>query len=110
MNVGPMGMIGSVAGSPLSQTRGADLEKATQDTSEQARTTRVAEQAEKASGIGQTEEDTESNDRDADGRRLWEAQPEQTGQTPTQGDGSEDSGPRSKDPTGASGNTLDVSV
>ena len=30
-------------------------------------------QAELAAGVGQTEQDQESSERDADGRRLWEA-------------------------------------
>lgn len=110
MSVGPMGMIGSIAATPLSQTKGSDVEKAAQDTSNQARSGQASERAENAAGIGQTEEDSEANERDADGRRLWEAgpQPEEAAADET-ADAPRDAGPQSKDPSGMSGNTIDLS-
>ena len=110
MSIGPMGTIGSIAGTPLSQTKGSDVEKAAEDTEHQSRASQAQQRAENAAGIGQTEEDSEANDRDADGRRIWEA-----GQQPPQedADAAADSPandpPRGKDPTGMSGTTLDLS-
>jgi hypothetical protein len=105
-----MGMIGSIAGTPLSQTKGSEVEKAVQDTESQARTTQAQQRAESAAGIGQTEEDSEANDRDADGRRLWEVQQQSPPKDrASAADAAVDDPPRSKDPTGMSGNTLDLS-
>ena len=110
MSVGPMGMIGSISGSPLAQTKGSEVEKAAQDTANQARKGQALEQAENAAGIGQTEEDSETSERDADGRRMWEAS--ETAE-PTVADEPLDptgeANPRSKNPTGMSGNTIDLS-
>jgi hypothetical protein len=109
MNVGPMGMLGGAAGSPLSQSQGTDVNKAQQDTTDQSRKATSENKAEQASGVGQTEHDEEASDRDADGRRPWEIggrSPEDTGddqanesETPQQ----------SKDPSGTRGGQLDVS-
>ena len=110
MSVGPMGMIGSIAGTPLSQTKGSETEKGVDDTARQARASQAQQKAENASGIGQTEEDSEANDRDADGRRIWE---DGRGETPGEPEDTDvappDQTPRSKDPTGMSGNALDLS-
>ncbi len=72
-SMGPLGgIIGSAAGSPLSQTKGAATERANQDSSAAERISDADKKSEKASGVGQTEQDGETSDRDADGRRLWE--------------------------------------
>jgi hypothetical protein len=110
MSVGPMGLIGSIAGTPLSQTKGSETEKGVDDTARQARSSQAQQQAEKASGIGQTEEDSEANDRDADGRRIWEDGRQESPDEPEDEEGAPPSQtPQSKDPTGMSGNTLDLS-
>jgi hypothetical protein len=105
MSVGPLGGVaGSVAGSPLAQTQGSELERAAQDTAGQARQTDGQQQAESAAGIGEADgEDHETAERDADGRRLWERLPEakQNPGPPAQ--------PESRDATGQSGNLLDLS-
>ena len=75
MSVGPMGMVGSAAGAPLAQSQGSDVNRVQQDTASQARQTQMSEKAEQASGVGQTEQDEEATDRDADGRRPWEIGP-----------------------------------
>lgn len=72
-SMGPLGgILGSAAGSPLSQTKGSATERANQDNSAAERVADADKKSEKASGIGQTEQDGETSDRDADGRRLWE--------------------------------------
>ena len=60
--------------------------------------------AEKSSGIGETQHDQEASDRDADGRRIWEvdevnkATGEEQARKPRQ----------SKDASGDCGNALDL--
>jgi hypothetical protein len=56
-----------------------------------------------AAGIGTTDEDQETSERDADGRMFWE-QANHTKQV----EEVEVPSKQSKDPTGASGNSLDL--
>jgi hypothetical protein len=100
-----MGMMGSVAGSPLAQTKGTDIERAEQETSAQTRRADSEKKAESASGVGETEEDQQSSERDADGRRLLEAtpKPEATGE-----EHEPEEWPRSIDPSGQTGVNLDL--
>ena len=73
MSMGPLGgIVGSAAGTSLSQTAGAETERSQRDSAAQQRQTDGNERTERAAGVGQTEEDQESSERDADGRRLWE--------------------------------------
>jgi len=104
-----MGMIGSVAGTPLSQAKGTDTEKAAQDTSDQARQDRTDRAAENAAGIGETEQDSETSDRDADGRRLWESQ-KKSSQEDDDADGQQkgSDSPQSRDPSGQCGKQIDL--
>ncbi|MFW6171830.1 MAG: hypothetical protein ACODAD_15185 [Planctomycetota bacterium] len=104
MSVGPMGMAGGAAGSPLAQGKGSEVNRGQRETAEQSRQTEAAEKAEKAAGIGQTEQDEEASDRDADGRRLWEGVPEG-------GDHEEEQGEDkhvARDPTGQVGSQVDL--
>lgn len=93
----------SAAGAPLSQKAGA-TERTKQDSSAQQRTEQADLKAEEASGIGHTEEDQETSERDADGRRLWEAGREAEEEATTE----EKPSKRAKDPTGEMGNSLDL--
>lgn len=107
MSIGPLGIVGGLAGAPLAQTKGSELERAQQDTSAQARETKTNQTAEQAAGIGLTDgEDHQASDRDADGRRLWEA-------PAGGGDGTKAEQPptprQSKDASGVSGTQLDLS-
>jgi hypothetical protein len=111
MSMGPLGgIVGSAAGAPLSQTAGAETERTQRDTAAQHRQIDANERSEQASGIGQTEQDQESSERDADGRRLWE------GPTKRGKEGTAESAEataigearQSKDPTGQSGTKLDL--
>jgi hypothetical protein len=106
MNVGiATGLLGSAAGAPLSQSAGAETERTQKDSAARERAVDGQDKSEKASGIGTTEEDQQAGERDADGRRLWE----QTGKGKNRAadDGGE-SERRAKDPTGMSGNALDL--
>jgi hypothetical protein len=100
-----MGMAGSVAGSQLPQSRGTEAERTQQDASVQKHEAQGEKNAESASEVGETAEDQESSERDADGRRLWEKA--------TQTDGSNDDAdeaqtPRSRDASGERGGKLDL--
>ncbi|MEM1305377.1 MAG: hypothetical protein AAGG46_10805, partial [Planctomycetota bacterium] len=105
---------GSAAGAPLSQTKGADAERAAVDGAGRDRKADEAKQAERNSGIGQTEEDQETSDRDADGRRLWERPNESTDEDRSPSDPSgavktdKADKPIVKDPTGVAGRQLDL--
>jgi len=111
MSMGPLGgVVGSAAGTSLSQTAGAETERSQRDTAAQHRQIAGNERTEKASGIGQTEQDQESSERDADGRRLWEA-PTKRGKDGKEEPASDEASAlskQSKDPTGQSGTKLDL--
>ncbi|MDA1053721.1 MAG: hypothetical protein O3C40_25000 [Planctomycetota bacterium] len=109
MSVGPMGMAGSVAGG-LPQIRSADAGRAEKQTADQARQTKSDQKAEAAAGVGETTQDEQASDRDADGRRLWEATPGANAEPEeTTEELKAQEAPQSKDPTGASGGQLDLS-
>lgn len=105
MSIGSLGMIGSLASTSQSQ-RVADVEKVERETTDQARRSEGQAQAEVAAGIGQTEEESEVADRDADGRRPWEFPGH-----PAPEEASEEALPPApiKDPHGDAGTVLDVS-
>ena len=106
MSVGPTGgVFGSAAGAPLSQTQGSEAERTGRETAAQQRAADTAQQADQAAGIGQTDQDEQASDRDADGRRLWE---QSDGQSPGANESPPAAPRQSKDATGASGNQLDL--
>jgi hypothetical protein len=99
----------SVAGAPLAQASGADVERARQETTAQQRATATDKKAESAAGIGETDgEEHQTNDRDADGRRIWEL--EEAARKKVQAAEAGDAVRLSRDATGQSGNQLDLSV
>jgi hypothetical protein len=104
MSIGPaQGIPGNAAGVPLSQTKGAQIELSQRDAIGEQRHIASEEKAEHAAGIGQTSEDQEASERDADGRRLWEVdgrKPKLHEANPTER--------QSRDASGESGNALDV--
>ncbi len=109
MSIGPSaGIVGSAAGAPLSQTRGSELERSQQESANQQRQVAGEKSAADSAGVGQASEDQEASERDADGRRLWEATPEsETSAAETEVD--EQPQRQSKDATGDSGHQLDLS-
>jgi hypothetical protein len=107
MNIGATtGSLTSAAGAPLSQSAGAEAERTQRDASGQQRVADAQEKSEKASGIGQMDEDQQASERDADGRRLWE----DTAKKKKQADAADDVElPKQvKDASGLSGNALDL--
>lgn len=106
MSVGSLGgLIGSAAGVPLSQTGGSESERTSRDAAAQARATDGAARSDKAAGIGTTEQDQQASERDADGRRLWEAPPDKKNADAA---AAADAERQSRDLTGQCGNHLDL--
>jgi hypothetical protein len=105
------GLTSSAAGAPLSQSAGSETERAQKDSLIHHRQVDANEKAERAAGIGQTEQDQESSERDADGRRLWEAPDKASKANKHPSDAADGpAGPlrQSKDATGQSGTQLDL--
>ncbi len=104
------GVVGSAAGASLSQTKGSEAERTQKDSLAQFREADGTEHSESAAGIGQTEQDQESSERDADGRRLWEKSGKRAKDEKARSAAEEmDALSRqSKDPTGQSGTKLDL--
>src|SRR3954469_8620882 len=107
MSIASLGIVGSMAGTQLPQ-RAAETDRTERQSVDQARTTQADERAENAAGIGQTEEDSQTSERDADGRRLWEKRQRKKPQSPQPLPMMEPAVALSKDPSGACGNELDV--
>jgi hypothetical protein len=109
MSIGPMaGIVGSAAGSSLAQTQGSETERAAQDAAAGQRRTESDQKADAAAGIGEANgEDHEAAERDADGRRLWEPPAEGEEEQAVEDAVPEDH--KSRDPSGESGNLLDLS-
>jgi hypothetical protein len=109
ISISSLGLIGSLATSPLPQ-KGTETDKAGRGAADQAREIEAARQAEAAAGIGQTEEDSQASERDADGRRLWEAPAEKGEEHDDEGAPSAEGAatPLSKDPAGEAGGELDL--
>jgi hypothetical protein len=101
------GILTSAAGTALSQTAGSETERTQKEALTQRRSVDAEQHAERSAGIGQTEQDQESSERDADGRRLWEgpAEPKKSQKTAVE---VEAESRQSIDPTGQSGTRLDL--
>ena len=107
MTMAPLGgIVSSAAGAPLSQTAGSESERLQRDAATQTRQIDSNQQAERAAGIGQTEQDQESSERDADGRRLWEAPAKAADKV--KNEDAEAAVRQSKDASGQSGTQLDL--
>jgi hypothetical protein len=107
MSIGPLGgIVGSAAGAPLAKTSGTEAERSQKENSASQRLGDSQEKSERAAGIGTTEQDQGVSDRDADGRRLWEASQQKQQQDSEQ----QENQPEhvSKDPSGDSGSKLDL--
>jgi hypothetical protein len=110
MSVGPLGgWAGSVAGTPLAQTKGSEVERTQQDAANQQRRVQNEVRAENAAGISEADgEDHQSAERDADGRRFWEEVPSPpTPQPPEPPEGPPER--QGKDADGKTGTLLDLS-
>ena len=108
MSIGPLSSIaGSVAGTPLAQTRGSEADRAEQESAAGQNRAVNEQRAEAAAGVGQADGDNhQTAERDADGRRLWEFPPPRG---PEDAESDEPGGSVGQDPTGATGSLLDLS-
>ena len=105
MSIGSLGIVGSLVGTSLAQ-KSAEVDKIQRDASDASRQTDASARAESAEGIGQTAEDSRAEERDADGRRLWERNLREA----EEGDGaSTTASVPPKDPAGISGGIIDLS-
>jgi type II secretory pathway pseudopilin PulG len=109
MSIASLGIIGGLASTTAPQ-RAAETERAERQSVDQARTAETAERAENAAGIGQTEEDSQTSERDADGRRPWEKPTTDKKTTAKKPDdtATDPLSPLAKDPTGECGGQLDL--
>ena len=106
MSIGPNFIAGSVSGGQLPQARGAELDRNSDEAAQQI----AQSESTKAAGLdGQLHENEEATDRDADGHTYGEAfEQQKPPETETQVPEVEDA-PHSLDPTGQTGNKLDLS-
>ncbi len=108
MSIGPLGGLGaSAAGLPVARNHGPEADRATQNAraGQQARDSDRA--AQDAAGVGQPDgESHETDQRDPDGRRLWESTP-RTIATPNDSD--QDSDHQPTDTDDGRGDLLDLS-
>lgn len=103
MNIHPIPIVASAAGTPLSQTKGAEVDRVEEEFGAQRRQVEHDRKAEAAAGVGEPDgEDHQTGQRDGDGRRPWQQQPVSGAEVEALAP------PRSKDPSGQSGNLLDL--
>ena len=103
MNIGPINIAASVAGTPLSQAKGAEVDRAQEEAGAHRRQVYHDRKAEAAAGVGEPDgEDHETEQRDGDGRRPWEDQPEPEAVPDSL------NSRQSEDPLEQSGNLLDL--
>ncbi len=102
-----LGMAGSVATTSLAQTKGSEIDRLKTESVAHAREVQANASAEAAAGIGDVLDQSETSDRDADGRQVWVWPP---GKQPGEGETDPTAPPphASRDATGESGTQLDL--
>ncbi|HUE71239.1 MAG TPA: hypothetical protein VMP01_10170 [Pirellulaceae bacterium] len=108
MSIGSLGIVGSLAGSPLAQ-KAPEADKVQKDATDRTRQSDAEARAESAAGIGQTEEESQASDRDADGRRPWEVTQRKKEDEPATEPSPDGSVLAVKDPSGDRGSLIDIS-
>lgn len=101
----------SLAGSILPQTKGTETDRAVRESADKARELKSVQRAEVASDVGETDDDVETTDRDADGRQLLERRTKQPSAEVVAVETNETANsnlPHVKDPTGEIGNAIDL--
>ena len=100
-----IGFVSSIAAQPLAQNAG-DAARAQQEDASQARAGAAADRSAEAAGIGHTEAEEGAGDRDADGRRPWEAR--RTAKSPAESESPPAAPTLARDPSGVAGTKLDL--
>jgi hypothetical protein len=108
MSIGSLGIVGSLAGSPLAQ-KAPEADKVQKEATDRTRQTDAEARAESAAGIGQTEEESQASERDADGRRPWELKQQKPAEEATPESAADSLLAAPKDPTGDRGGLIDIS-
>ena len=67
-----LGSLGSIAATSLSQATVADADRIRHESTNRSRESAAQRVTDLAGGIAPTEQEQEAQDRDADGRQLWE--------------------------------------
>ncbi len=110
MSISSLGIIGGLAAAQTAGIKSASTERTLQDVADQAHEVDSEQKAEKSSGVEQTDQEQQTADRDADGRRLWEAPAKRSkAGKPADLATQPDSEPPGKDATGDVGGHLDLS-
>jgi len=114
MSIGSLGIISGLAGSQVDGSKAAGTDRAARDSAEQSREIDSSQKAEKTAGVGQTDKEQESSDRDADGHLSWDASAhgrKSRSSARSADDSSEDQNGEvaAKDPSGELGCGLDIS-
>ena len=107
MSIGSLSIVGSLASTPLAQ-KGPEADKVQREAVDHSRQIDSESRAERAAGIGQTEEESQASERDADGRRPWEVTQHKKADDPVPVAG-DDARPTAIDPTGERGGLIDIS-
>ena len=107
MSVGPLFYLpASVAGVPLAQSKGTDIDRAEQEAGAVELAAEGEKKAEAAAGIGEADgENHQTADRDADGRQILVKPGRRQAAAPVAADPPPQ---QSKDPSRQSGNQLDL--
>ncbi len=115
MSVGPAGLPGGMIGSPVNiaagqvaQTGGSQADQTRPIAANQSRRAQAEQHAELVAGVGQTEQDESTADRDADGRRPWEFPPTAKSEQSSLPEDDSLQTPISRDASGERGQTLDL--
>jgi hypothetical protein len=106
MSIGSLGIVSGMAAAPLAQ-KGPEADEVQRQAVDHSRQVESEARAETAAGIGQTEEDSQASERDADGRRPWEIPQRKRAEEPLPDGGVFT--PAAKDPTVERGGLIDIS-
>jgi hypothetical protein len=104
MSIGFPGIPSSIAGVPLAQSKGPEVDRVTEDVRAHQRLKSAAAKAEAAAGVGPADgEDHHASQGGADGQCPWDEPP------PSERNSALPERPLSKDPLGQRGELLDLS-
>lgn len=107
MSIVPTSFAAGFAGAIAARPAAAEAEPALEATRGVEKEQTAAEESERASGMGEAEGEQATQDRDGDGRQLWEMS-DASKKDPPPAETPDATHHLSKDPTGDCGNLLDL--